>query len=88
LADLSRDNLERLQQRDVEDERASEAPTGTLSQGEANCPHSLLVPRWDAIEDMGKMSKVVGYRCDACGRTLSREQGAAAIEHGATVMGG
>jgi hypothetical protein len=35
------------------------------------CPHKLLVPRWDSVDDMGDESKATGYKCDACGASLS-----------------
>ncbi len=39
--------------------------------GDTNCPHLVMVPRWDRVEDMGDESKAVGYRCYACGVSLS-----------------
>jgi len=87
MADLSRDTLDRLQQR--LDDTAEERPMDTHGKEDADtCPHTMLMPRWDAIEDMGKMDRVVGYRCDSCGRTLSTEEGRVAIDAGAMVMGG
>jgi transposase-like protein len=42
-----------------------------------SCPHTILLPRWDSIEDMGKTDKAVGFTCQSCGRTFSREEAAA-----------
>ena len=86
MADLSRDALDRLQQRDVTEDKPVDATDDDKAPD--SCPHTMLVPRWDAIEDMGKMDRVVGYRCDSCGRSLSAEEGRGAIEAGAMVMGG
>jgi hypothetical protein len=30
------------------------------------CPHSVLVPRWDSVEDMGKAEKATRYMCESC----------------------
>jgi hypothetical protein len=30
------------------------------------CPHSVLVPRWDSVQDMGIAEKATRYMCEAC----------------------
>ncbi|HEU0074071.1 MAG TPA: hypothetical protein VFS30_08665 [Dehalococcoidia bacterium] len=30
------------------------------------CPHSLLVPRWDSVQDMGIEDKATRFLCEAC----------------------
>ncbi len=40
------------------------------------CPHRVLLPRWDDVADMGDESKISAYACDACGALLSREEAA------------
>lgn len=40
----------------------------------ASCPHKVLVPRWDSLDDMGREDKASGYKCNACGAVLSREE--------------
>lgn len=42
------------------------------------CLHLVLVPRWNRVEDMGDDSKAVGYRCYACGESLSPAEAAEA----------
>lgn len=51
------------------------------------CTHMVLLPRWDAAEDMGKLDRVTGYRCDACREDLSLQDGREALSRGAMVMG-
>jgi hypothetical protein len=87
MADLSRDTLDRLQQRLDDDSSGTSSTVDDTKEDTNTCPHTMLMPRWDAIEDMGKMDKVVGYRCDSCGRTLTIEEGRSALEAGAMVMG-
>ena len=87
MADLSRDNMDRLQQRLDDDTRGNATSVKDDKEDANTCPHTMLMPRWDAVEDMGKMDKIVGYRCDSCGRTLSIEEGRAALDAGAMVMG-
>ena len=41
---------------------------------DADCPHLVLVPRWDSVDDMGDESKASGYRCYACGVSMSLEE--------------
>ena len=53
----------------------------------AACPHTVLMPRWDALEDMGKAERANGYKCDVCGQDLSLEEGRAAFEQGARLFG-
>ncbi len=52
----------------------------------SNCPHLVLVPRWDSVDDMGDESKASGYHCDACGVSLSLEEGRQAREHSAIAL--
>jgi hypothetical protein len=30
------------------------------------CPHSVLVPRWDSVQDMGIEDKATRFMCEAC----------------------
>lgn len=43
--------------------------------GQAECPHKVLLPRWDKLEDMGHEDKAAGYRCNACGASFTLEEG-------------
>lgn len=31
-----------------------------------DCPHSVLVARWDSVQDMGIEEKATRYMCEAC----------------------
>ncbi len=31
-----------------------------------DCPHAVLVPRWDSVQDMGHEDKITRYMCEAC----------------------
>jgi hypothetical protein len=30
------------------------------------CPHAVLVPRWDSVQDMGHEDKITRYMCESC----------------------
>lgn len=30
------------------------------------CPHSVLVPRWDSVQDMGIEDKATRFMCESC----------------------
>ena len=34
------------------------------------CPHSVLVARWDSVQDMGIEEKATRYMCEACKETF------------------
>jgi hypothetical protein len=38
------------------------------------CPHTALVPRWDALEDMGNLEKASSFFCQGCERTFTPEE--------------
>jgi hypothetical protein len=40
----------------------------------AECPHTVLAPHWDSVEDMGKSDKVISYYCQGCARTFTPEE--------------
>ena len=44
-------------------------------QPQVTCPHTVLLPRWDNIDDMGKQDRISGYTCQACGETFSGAEG-------------
>lgn len=31
-----------------------------------NCPHAVLVPRWENVKDMGHEDKITRFMCEAC----------------------
>jgi hypothetical protein len=45
--------------------QAAAAEVSTLE-----CPHSVLVPRWDSVQDMGIEDKATRYMCEACKETF------------------
>lgn len=38
---------------------------------DARCPHTALVPRWDAAGDIGRLDRASAFHCEACGRHFS-----------------
>jgi hypothetical protein len=42
---------------------------------DVQCPHVVLTPRWDRIEDIGKDELSSSYHCESCGVTLTGEEG-------------
>ena len=66
---------------------ATETPERTEEEHDtAHCPHLVMVPRWDRVEDMGDDSKAVGYRCYACGVSMSLDEARQAREHNAIAL--
>jgi hypothetical protein len=41
------------------------------SEEPPTCPHTVLVPQWDSVADIGNDDKATGYRCDACSLTFT-----------------
>ena len=39
------------------------------------CPHTALIPRWESVDDMGKVDRATGFQCEACGSNFSPEEG-------------
>lgn len=42
---------------------------------QAECPHVVLIPHWDGVDDIGKLDRVTWYGCEACSARFSREEG-------------
>jgi hypothetical protein len=57
---------------------SSDKPSNTAvidaSEVISSCPHSVLLPRWDAVEDIGKDDRATHYVCEACQQTFSPEE--------------
>jgi hypothetical protein len=51
--------------------KTAEAGGATATVEAPLCPHSVLVPRWDSIEDMGREDKATHFLCEACGRSFT-----------------
>ena len=39
-----------------------------------DCPHSVLVARWDSVQDMGIEEKATRYMCEACREMFEPEE--------------
>lgn len=50
-----------------EDTAVAEAPP-------LECPHSVLVPRWETVQDMGIEEKASRYMCEACHEEFTPEK--------------
>lgn len=48
-----------------------------VAEAPLECPHSVLVPRWDSVQDMGIEEKATRYMCEACHQMFSREEATA-----------
>ena len=44
---------------------------------ETVCLHTVLVPAWDSVEDMGKDQKVTRFTCESCHQEFSALEGRA-----------
>ena len=45
-----------------------ETPTITVE-----CPHAVLVPRWENVQDMGHEDKISRFMCEACHEEFAPE---------------
>jgi hypothetical protein len=50
------------------------SPATTVEPVERVCPHTVLVPRWDKIEDMGQEQKATGFTCESCHQDFTPEE--------------
>ncbi|HLF08846.1 MAG TPA: hypothetical protein VI789_05825 [Dehalococcoidia bacterium] len=67
--------------------RGSRQSTSGAQVEPTPCAHLVLMPRWDALEHMGKAELATGYKCDACGHDLTREEGQEALQRGSRLFG-
>jgi hypothetical protein len=42
----------------------------------AECPHSVLVARWDSVQDMGIEDKATRFMCETCKEEFPPEEAA------------
>jgi hypothetical protein len=56
------------------DDKDNNEMSGVTMQVE--CPHAVLTPRWDSVDDMGKEDKVTRYICEGCQETFTPEEAA------------
>jgi hypothetical protein len=38
------------------------------------CPHTVLLPRWDSVADMGVEEKATGFTCESCHEAFTPEE--------------
>jgi hypothetical protein len=38
------------------------------------CPHTVLLPRWDSVDDIGHEDRATSFVCEACEETFSPEE--------------
>jgi hypothetical protein len=48
--------------------------TTTMQAESPECPHGVLTPRWDSVEDMGKDERATAYICEACHQSFTPEE--------------
>jgi hypothetical protein len=41
------------------------------------CPHSVLLPQWSSVEDMGREDRISSFTCEACHEPFTAEAGMA-----------
>lgn len=51
-------------------DRTEQAPRASEAL-DHECPHSVLIPRWEDMADMGNESRASSFRCDACGEEFT-----------------
>lgn len=51
-----------------------EAQTTTVA-APVDCPHAILVPRWETVKDMGHEDKATRFMCESCHQEFSPEEG-------------
>ena len=49
-------------------------PATAVAEPSVTCPHAVLVPRWDNVQDMGHEDKATRYMCEACREMFTPEQ--------------
>lgn len=54
-------------------ERNQEKPSHDSREAPV-CEHTVLVPRWDRAEDVGREKAATAYRCEACGAEFTPDE--------------
>ena len=52
--------------------KEKDVPAATIEK--PPCPHGVMVPRWDSIDDIGHEDKVSYFTCESCDEKFSPEQ--------------
>ena len=51
------------------------AKQGQIAVAEVvDCPHALMVPRWESVKDMGHEDRATRYMCEACHKEFTPEE--------------
>ena len=45
----------------------------TAQTTSVECPHAVLVPRWESVQDMGHEDKITRFMCEACQQEFAPE---------------
>ena len=45
-------------------------------QPSVECPHTVLIARWNSVEDMGDESKATAFLCESCGVAFDQDEAA------------
>ena len=53
-----------------------DAPEATAATEAPVCVHTILLPRWESVDDMGHEEKATGFHCDTCGQDFTPEEAA------------
>ena len=56
----------------------AESPADELSP---DCPHTVLTPHWNSLDQMGNPEAVSSYVCESCQESFSRHEGGQLIEN-------
>lgn len=51
-----------------------EKESATATMEKPPCPHGVMVPRWDNIDDIGHDDKVAYFVCESCEEKFSPEE--------------
>src|SRR5437763_6424838 len=58
------------------DKKEKEAEPVETVQQSVECPHTVLIPRWDSVQDMGDESKATAFLCESCGVAFNQAEAA------------
>ena len=56
------------------DESEETKYTTSMQAESPECPHGVLTPRWDSVEDMGKEDRATEFVCEACHKSFTPEE--------------
>ena len=53
---------------------SKKAETTITETPSVECPHAVLVPRWENVQDMGIEDKATRYMCESCKQMFSPQE--------------